>query len=220
MANALTFPLALSEFFDRCFAETVVFDLTENRRISETGGGEILTADLGPRLWEGRVVHYSRKHADSTVLSARLNTLREAGRTFMVYDQRRGFPVADPGAAILGVSSPTIGSLNTDGRRLTVTGLPAGYVLTEGDYLAFTYGVSPTRFALHQIVTPVTANGSGVTPLFEVTPAIRPGAQVGTAVDLTKPACKAVILPGSVEPVSRGRSFSTGITYAWRQTLR
>ena len=84
------------------------------------------------------------------------------------------------------------------------TGLPAGYVLTRGDYLAFT--CSGVR-ALHRIVTnTVSANGAGTTGTFEVTPRIRAGASVGLAVTLVKAACKAVLVPGSV---NKGRSRKT-----------
>ena len=87
-----------------------------------------------------------------------------------------------------------------------MAGLPAWYVLTRGDYLAFDYG-SPSRRALHKVVSlTVQASAGGVTPVFEVTPLIRPGALVGAVVTLVRASCKARIMPGSV---SKGASFRT-----------
>lgn len=93
--------------------------------------------------------------------------------------------------------------------------------LSRGDLrrLSFAYG-DPARYALHQIVTAtVTANGSGLTPLFEVVPNIRPGAATGLAVVLIRPFCKALILPQRSRPgLSRGLHTS-GLAFDWGQTL-
>ena len=87
--------------------------------------------------------------------------------------------------------------------------------------LSFTYGSGPTRYALHRIVSDtVVANGSGVTPLFEVVPHIRPGAATSTAVELIRPYCKAIIIPGSVQAGTARKSKVRGLSFEIIQTLR
>jgi hypothetical protein len=112
-------------------------------------------------------------------------------------------------------------ALGGDARELSLTGLPVGYTLWAGDYLSFAYGTSPVLQALHRVVaTTVVANGSGQTALFEVTPALRPGAAVAAPVTLKKAFCKAVAVAGSVEEMARYHTLSEGMAFDWVQTLR
>lgn len=147
-----------------------------------------------------------------------IDILRQAGRSFLVYDTRRPAPLLDPNGTILGAATPTIHTLSADPRELRITGLPASYVLSPGDYLSFTYGTNPVRYALHRVVATTTAV-AGLTPLFEVTPAIRSGAVTGAAITLIKAHCKAVILAGSVETGSGRRTITEGIGFGYVQSL-
>ncbi|WP_370286928.1 hypothetical protein [Pseudooceanicola nanhaiensis] len=220
MANALTFPLALGEFFDGLDASALGFDLTESMRHSQTQGGEVLVSDLGPRLWTFEVQVVTKTHAEARKGEALARMLRQAGRPFFAYDKTAAYPAADPGGVLLGAATPTIHTLGSDNRRMRVQGLPAGYVLSRGDPLSFAYGLDPTRYAFHEVITPVTADGSGLTPLFEVSPFIRPGAQVGAAVTFLKPFCKAVMIPGSYRPGLRRPVVTEGFSFSAIQTLR
>lgn len=220
MANALTFPLTLGEFFDGLDATALGFDLTESMRHSQTQGGEVLVSDLGPRLWTFEVQVVTKTHAEARKGEALARMLRQAGRPFFAFDKTAAYPAADRKGVILGSSTPTINTVNSDNRRMRVQGLPAGYTLSRGDLLSFTYGLDPTRYALHEVITPVTADGSGLTPLFEVSPFIRPGAQAGAAVTLAKPFCKAVMIPGSYRPGLRRVVVTEGFTFSAIQTLR
>jgi len=220
MADALTFPLPLVDFFAGLKISTMPFDLGESLLSSQTGGGEIITVDNGPRLWSGSVSVPPNYHVPMRQVEALAHTLRQGGRSFFVTDTTAGYPAADPDGTTLGASTPAIASLDADNKRLTIDGLPAGYVLTRGDMLSFTYG-SPTRHALHQIVTSsVTADGAGLTPLFEVTPFIRPGAAVDAAVTLVQPYCKAVLVPGSYQAGVRNPGMTSGFSFSFQQTLR
>jgi hypothetical protein len=99
---------------------------------------------------------------------------------------------------------------------MTISALPANYVLSIGDYVAFNYG---TRRALHRLVSAATASAGGLTPVFEVTPAIRTGAAVSTAVTLIRPSCKAVLLPGSVSRGVSRQLITRDASFRFRQTL-
>ena len=215
---ALAFPLSNAGFMDLLGIAEITFDAPPQVEANGTGGGEIMTADLGPMLWTGSVSLGAMTALESATPELLLDVLGPPGRSFYAYDTRRPAPLADPTGAILGAAAPTINSLNANNRDVSLTGLPAGYVLTRGDYLAFTY--SGVR-ALHRIVTnTVSANGAGTTAQFEVTPRLRPGASVGLAVTLVKASCKAVLVPGSVNKGRSRKTITREMAFRFSQTLR
>lgn len=221
MAVALTYPLPLATFFQGLSVETYGWTLTESVRQSQTGGGETLTADAAVRLWECEVSVTAGTHKTMRQVEPLMRAVQQAGRSFMMYSPSSAFPAEDPDGTILGAATVTIDTLDADGKRLSLAGLPFGYVLTRGDMLAFSYG-SPARYALHEVVTDsvtVTAN-PGPSPLFEVQPFIQPGAAAGAAVTLIRPACKAVYVPRSLRAGSRGPVLREGFSFVARQTLR
>lgn len=215
----LTFPLTAALFMQTLLIEEVTFDDPVNVEVNTTGGGEIMRSQLAPQLWvgEARMSTMTRREAGSP--DVLLSVLRREGATFYAYDTRRTFPQADPTGAILGAATVLV-DLNPNPREIRLSGLPAGYVLTRGDYLAWDYGSPTTRRALHRVVdATVTASGVGGTSLFEVTPPVRPGV-ILTAVTLIRAACKAVILPDSVSKGSTRRWMNTGMSFRLQQTLR
>lgn len=218
---ALPFPLATWNFFDLLKVQQMRMDIPEQVEINQTGGGEILRADLAPMLWRGevRLGPQTRKEAaDPEVL---LDLLRPAGRSFYAYDTRRPSPLLDPRGLLLGGNTPTIYSLIPGGREMQLAGLPSSYVLSRGDYLAFDYGTNPIRRALHRVVNPtVSAAATGITPAFEVTPPLRAGANAGATVTLIKASCKAVLLPGSVDKGTSLRVITRDMVFQFQQTLR
>lgn len=216
----LTFPLSLADFFGDLRVQSITFDLPESMvATGVTGSGDILTADLGSRLWSGEVQLGPMYYDEAEEVSAKLSTLRQAGRSFFVYNMAKPGPRMDREGAILGAATPQIKSVASNNRELTLKGLPVGYVLSPGDYIGFTYGSSPTRYALHDLVTGGAANGSGEVTV-EVSSFIRAGAAANAAVTLIKPYCKAVLVPGSISRGQAAGQFITGIKFGWRQTLR
>lgn len=217
---ALSFPLAVADFFDKIrVVEATPFFLTETLEYSQTRSGEILSADVGVRLWRTSIVARPKRHQDVKELRALLHLLSTGGRSFFAYDPTIPGPFADPQGTTLGANIPRINSLPST-RELTLKLLPAGYVISPGDMLSFTYGSSPTRYALHQVVTGATANGSGVTGNIEVMPYIRTGAAVNAVVTLIKPTCKMMLVPGSLNMGTSDILFTTGIGFEAVQTLR
>lgn len=218
---ALVFPLPLATFADTLLVARATCDLPELVEQSRTAGGEQLTADMGERLWTGRIDLASMVRTEIGRPETLIQVLKQ-GRTFNIFDRRRLNPQADPNGTILGAASVTILALGGDPRELSLAGLPAGYTLSAGDYLSFAYtSLSITRQALHRVVdTTVVANGSGQTPLFEVIPAIRPGAAAAAAVTLRKPFCRAVMVAGSASPSDGRSTLYEGLGFDWVQTLR
>lgn len=216
-----TFPLPLDGFFAGLPIASITFDLSEALEQSQTGAGEILDADLGPRLWTGEVTLGKLNRAEKQQALARIDALRYAGRSFFVYPTDQAYPLADPTGAGLAGATPQIDALGADTRQIALNGLPAGYQLSEGDFLAFEYVNTASRYALHKLSgAGATADALGVTPLFEVVPHIRPGATMGAAVVLGRPYCKARLVPDSVQPGRTRKTFTEGISFRFVQTLR
>ena len=217
---ALTFPVSTAEFFDTLEVSQMTFDCPEQMQVARTGGGEILPANIGPRLWTGEVSLWDQGHSAVAPVLAMISALREPGASFLAYDLTAPAPQSDPDGVALATVTPLILALPSDARMLSLKGLPSGFVLTAGDYLGFSYGTNPVRRALHRVVSGVVASGTGQTAAFEVTPPRRPGAAINTAVSLVKASCKARIVPGSVAPGTKGQIFTSGITFKFMQTLR
>lgn len=213
----LSFPLSRLEFFSLLPISEFTMDLSETVEVSQSAGGELFAANLGARLWRGTVTLGRLTYAEAGEVEALIDVLREAGNTFMAYDVRRPYPILHPGGA---GGAVTIKAIAANNRELSLQGMPAGFVMTRGDYIQFNYGSVPRRTALHRVVVGAVADGAGVASDIEVTPNIRPGASVGIGVDLTRAACKAQIVPGSVNKGSARRGISEGISFAFQQTLR
>jgi hypothetical protein len=217
---ALSFPLARGTFWAGLKIAEARPSLPDERELYRTAGGEVITAELGARLWRGVATLAPMRAAEAEAALAVIRVLNQSGRSFHASPAGHDMPTNDPAGLMLGASTVTIASLPAGNRELALTGLPAGFALAVGDYLSFAYGANPTRYALHQVVNSATADATGLTPAFEVVPNIRPGAAVGTAVTLLHPSFKAVIVPGSVQEGRLARTLRKGISFAWQQTLR
>ncbi|MCA0202999.1 MAG: hypothetical protein LCH92_01545 [Proteobacteria bacterium] len=215
---ALSFPLPQEAFFAGLPVSECTFHLPSNLSVSRTRGGGIRTATRGVRLWTGQIVIPPRRFAEVAGIEAQISVLSEAGRSFLAHPLPLWAPISDPSGAALAGFSPVIYALQEGGRELRIAGLPAGFALTPGDMLGWTYGSNPTRYALHRLVGVAVASEAGVTPLVEVTPPIRPGVATGAAVSLVKPPVKAVLIPGQGSKTRR-RVFTDGLTLDFIQTL-
>lgn len=217
---AYSYPLPLADFMDVLPVQSITFDLPAAAEISKTQGGEILTAALGARLWQGTIKLDRMKLEEDDNASAMLDVARQAGASFLVTDKKKPWPRGDFGGTGLASATPTIASISADTRELGLAGLPPGYVIHRGDWLSFTYGSNPLRYALHRVASGAAADGAGVAGPMQVSPNIRAGAAVGAAVTLRKAVCKAIIVPGSVDMGTRASRLTTGVQFNWVQTLR
>lgn len=222
---ALTFPVALASFFDQMPVQFAEPELTEAYEMNETGFGELLTADLGTRLWRMRLTIRDGSYSEMERVRSRLNMLRQAGRTVLAHAIPGKFPQHDPKGSILGATIPKLQSVNANMRDIVLNGLPANYRIYDGDCLSFQYGTNPVRFAFHQAVIPaalgyVQATAAGVLPAFEVTPNIRTGYAANANVQLIKPHFKALIVPDSTSMGRTGQRITAGISFTLLQTLR
>lgn len=222
---AITFPTALSQFFDILPISSAALDLTEHMELNQNGRGELLTSDLGERLWRMDIALQDDYHHAHERVKARLNLFRQPGRAFFARALPNAFPRHDPDGGILGSAQPLLNAVNSNFRDIRLGGLPAGYRIYDGDYLSFDYGSNPVRRALHQVIIPtedeyVRATSAGVTTTFEVQPEIRAGYALNAEVTLISPSFKAIIIPDTTSIGNSQAKFTKGIKFSIQQTLR
>ena len=218
----LSDPTPVADFWARLPIQAINWGLGAASVSSRTEGGEIITAERGVRLWRASVTLHSMLHREAEAILARLSALTGAGRSFLAYPRPVDSPAVDPDGSIIGAYSPTIGAIAADRIRMRLSNMPPLYQLHGGEYLALTYGSSPSRYGLHQIVAgdPIADATTRQTPLFEVRPAIRPGATVGAGVTLHRPVMRAQLVRESVNTGTSARLRRSGISFDIIQTLR
>lgn len=174
---------------------TTSFDLMMRQEQSRAAGGVTYVKDLGPPLWTLKAQSRVLRPNELDRWRARLKVLEGGLYTFLGYSLSRVYPIAYPngswptGGAFDGVSA-SLASINANRKAIAVDDLPAGFTFRVGDYLA-------VGTDLHQVLEDVAANGSGLTPQFEVRPHIWPGVSAGD-VSVYRPACIMALVPGSV----------------------
>lgn len=174
------------------------FQLQSRQELSRTAGGQTLAKDLGSCLWLGSWTTWPIPNDDALAFEAALNSLDGAIQAFEAGDLRRLYPRLYPDGA--GANDGALATV-TSAKTMTLSGLAAGQVISAGDYLSFTYGTSR---ALHQAAESVAANGSGVTPAFEVRPYIRAGYALSAVVKLKLPRGLFTLMPNSVSSKLNG----------------
>lgn len=204
-----------AQFFDHLKIAAYTFDLGENRRVSETGGGELLLSDLGPRLWGGSLTVVPAAHATQRQFSAMVSLLRDGTGEFYLGDPAASNPSADPTGSMQ-AWMPPMALLSWAGREATISSTM--FPLSSGDYFSFTYAGGKT--GLHQVVQVQGYDWQTQAYTYLVTPSIRAGAVAGTQVKIYHPECKALIVPGSFRPAENTPGTASGFSFDWRQTLK
>lgn len=212
---ALAFPLSLADFFGGLRVQECSFRLLGTAIQSRTRGGEVLTAEIGNRLWQARVALRPLVHREASAALARLELLEGTGASLMIMPWPMCGPAYDRDGSRIAGYSPFISAILANRRELRINGLSPLYQISPGDFLAFSYGGGSPRHAIHRVVVGRTANVNGnLAQAIEVVPHIRPGAAVNDPVTLFRPTMKAVIEPGSVsDGQMRGnRRYDIGFT--------
>lgn len=190
------------------FGPGTSFRLQPQQEVSRTAGGSTVVSTLAESLWVADFVTTAKMatRTEAAKLVAALESLDGARHLFEAWDPRPGaFPAAYPDGSF--TDAGVVASLPTDASTISLSGLPAGFVITQGDYFAFRYGSGNRWRALHRAAEDVTADGSGVTAAFSVIPHVRTGAVVGTAVRFKRTTavirgCWMQVLPGSLRAES------------------
>lgn len=207
----VTYPYSLEWLADILPISSAVFDIKRNDKISGQGRGRIWQSELADPLWIADIelddATYTR---DAKRYAARIRKLHGAQEAFFLYDPVSQYPASDPNGSILGAAAVSIASIGADSASLSLTGLPAGYQLTDGDKFCLTYGTTPTLYAFFEVSEPVVADAAGTTPEFGIFPHISTGIVAGMAVTLARPYCRMVIEPESHRPGRARRTLTEG----------
>lgn len=189
-----------ADLFDLCTINDATFWPLHRQELSRTSGGTTQAKDLGSPLWKASFTTAPARLGDAADIEAALISLRGSSRSFLAHDVRRPFPRlhADGGFTDAAVIDQLFAS---DAFLLGLSGMPSGFTLSPGDYLAFEYGSRPSR-ALHMVTNGGVFGALGRATV-EVFPAIRPGALEGAAVTLKKASCEMILEPGQSAPSLR-----------------
>lgn len=172
------------------------FQLVSRQEFSRTASGVTIGRDMGPALWQASFTTNPMYHRDAMVIEARLNSLNGITRGFYMGDVRGKMPREYPTGNF--TDSGTITTVNANGRMLTISGLPAGFKISAGDYMEYNYGAGNTLRAFLQVVNSVTASGGGVATDVEFRPFIPTGTLTGTAVKFKNPKALFTLTPNGV----------------------
>lgn len=176
-------------------------DLGNNDEQAGTGGGSVITRELSPPLWMLRAQTTKLQPNELDYWQATLEALENGKRPFWGFSRNRDYPINYPrgtwptGGSFNGATSRIL-TVGANNKSMSLDQLPAGYQGSVGDMLSWTY--NSTQYALHRVVEAFTANGSGITGVFEVRPHIRPTASVTAAVAVKNPRCQMVVVAGSI----------------------
>lgn len=215
----LSDPRATADFVDLLRITSVVWRSQRNDELSGVGSGQTWTAEEAPPLWGADVTIDTINIAAARRAKAMINSLSSPGQTFYLYDPIAKYPASDPDGSILGSSTVVIDSIGSDNMSLALSGLPADYELSPGDYFHVDYGSDPTRRALFEISEAATASGLGVTGTFAIYPHLQTGITTTMQVTLIKPAARVFIVPGSINLGTEEGVIVSGIAFTALQKL-
>lgn len=203
----------MTDLAERFRIQSVQWRTQRQDQLSGLGTGDVLTAQLAPPRIVADIVLVPMYNEEASQVQALIDNLDGAINSFYLWPPHRPYPQADPDGSILGASDVRIRTVGSNNKSLSLKGLPAGYVVTLGDSMAWDFGSSPTRRAFHTATATVTADGSGETAEFGVAPHLRPGTVADLAVNLKKPAAKVFIVPDSFRPGTSSGTVTTGMSF-------
>lgn len=170
--------------------------------ISRTAGGAVSFQEtIGGSLWEALYVTGPLNETNWSRWHAWWMSLR--GKSFKGYDPRRVWPLAY-GPGVLNLTRAGGGAFDgthtvtaVAGSTINLGNLPAGFVLTVGDYISFPYLGGQN---LVKVLETVTANGSGVISGVTIAPWLRTGGTLPATGTMVRSWCEMRPKPGSWSP--------------------
>lgn len=205
----------LAQFYDLLPIRESTFALSDGLSREETWGGTIIRGSAGARLWSGEVTLAPMGFAKARAVSALMAQAQDTDSVFSMLDHRAPSPAADPDGSIYGASTATVGSLPGDRRLISLTGFPAGYLLTAGDRIGWNDNNSARCY--HEVVETRTADGAGGFANLKIRPERTLATAVGNGLFVVSPALKAALEPGSWVPGVVRSTHVEGAGFAWQQ---
>ena len=176
---------------------TLSFDLLYRQEQSRQANGVTRIKDFSNPLWRTSVTTKMLTRRQMDLWRATCDQLENGLQTFYGYSLSRCWPTLYPngtwptGGSFTGLTA-NLASINVNNKSITLSALPVGFTLSVGDFIQI--GTN----SLHRVMESAVANGSGVTPAFEVRPQLWPGTITGTAVSVKRAHCLMTLVPGSL----------------------
>lgn len=177
------------------------FDYEPIGAFSRTLGGQVSFQEkVGGSLWTMSLVSRPMNERDYAEVRAWKSSLHGAAFSFKAYDLRRCNPL-EYGSSILTLTRFGGGTFDgtatldaVSGNTMTVSGLPAGYIATVGDYFSFPWLGSQR---LVQALETKAADSSGVLNGINMAPWLLSGGTTGVTVTMVNAWVLMRMIPGS-----------------------
>lgn len=196
---------SLADLSDLLPIADVQWPVLRSDEFSGAGDGSQWASEMAPPIWSADVALAQRPKAEAKRIEARVNALSGPIGTMLFCDPWRAYPAADPKGGLLGASVVTVSDIASGRRSITLVGLPAGYVLTEGDRLSINYGSGRVYYG--EISAPAVSDAAGLAQV-DVFPGLPLTIAVSDAVTLKRPAMKCFIAGWSPYTTTLGRVAS------------
>lgn len=185
---ALSYPYAL-DFLSKCMTgPEIPLTLQRFDEMSGSGDGRFWAVQLAAPLWSASYPLYAKHPAHAREINAKINALDGMSKTLLWCDPYYTGPAS---GVVAGLGVVAVSTIRADRGAIAMTGLPAGFVLTAGDYFSITHGSGRVYFG--QFAEGGTANGAGVIAQREVRPYLPQGISSGATVELVRPYFKAIV---------------------------
>lgn len=193
------------------------FELQRNNFLAPEASGRVGGVQAGFPLWLAVWTLTDMRPEKSDEWRAFLSQLRGTLRVFLGYDRQRSLPRTGLVAAFDGEASSWSETINADGdSELTLSGLPSGQVLSQGDYIGFRYtatenGVAGLEWhALVRVVVGATSGGGSTMVIVE--PPVSPSVPPDAVAYLDTPKCVMRVLTDqtSLEAIDRRGAIRGG----------
>lgn len=185
---ALSHPYAL-DFLAKCLlGDRIPLELRRFDEVSGSGDGRFWSAQLATPLWGVSYALTAQNAAHAREINAKVYALDGMSKPFLWADPYYKGPAS---GARSGLDNVTIGSISTNRGSVSLQGLPAGFVLSAGDYLSI--GHTGGRIYFGQFAEGGAANDSGVLSVRELRPYLPFGVGPGSRVELVQPRFRAMV---------------------------
>jgi hypothetical protein len=185
------------------------FELQRVDYSAPEAGGRIGGVQAGFPLWSGVWTLAEMRPEKSDEWRAFMAQLRGATRRFFGFDMKRPFPKQHPsfagltragGGAFDGTATAWSETLTADGDSdIELTGLPAGFILSQGDYIGFRWAATEASVAgliWHHVGRVVIAGIADVSGVVTVTcePPVPNAVPLTATAYLDNPKCVMVVV--------------------------
>ncbi|MDX0182704.1 hypothetical protein GOC16_17890 [Sinorhizobium meliloti] len=172
------------------------FELLFRQEQSRQASGRTIVKDLGSPLWQADYQSRTMRPNELDRWRAILDSLDGGIQQFLGYSLSRCYPTSYPNgswpAGSFTGSNANLHTIGANNKSVRVSALAPGFRFKAGDMIRI------GSRDLHRVQEDVTADGAGLTPIFEVRPHLWPGTVTGTAVSVVRPHCYMTVVPGSI----------------------